>query len=191
MRPDRLPIQIFLRSCLLLICLALAGCGAPPAPQPESVDRLARAILALDPQVAPEEARRAASISHSHAGELALTYDITDPPLVHNTKVNMGLKPRGLCWHWAEDMEKRLQAENFRTLDIHRAIANADNPMRIDHSTALISARGQPMQTGIVLDPWRRGGRLFWAPLKEDRQYDWRPRDAVLARKYRLAPVVD
>lgn len=177
--------------CPALLFLALVACSGPTTVPTSDTDNLARAILALGAGVDPVEAARAAQISYAHAHDLAIAYEITDPPLVHNTKVNMGLKPRGLCWHWAEDMEKRLLAENFSTLDIHRAIANADNPLRIDHSTALITARGQPMQSGLVLDPWRNGGQLFWASVKDDRRYDWHPQQQVLAAKYRLTPVRD
>jgi hypothetical protein len=70
-------------------------------------------------------------------------------------------------------MEARLNAEGFETLVVHRAIANADNPFRIDHSTAVLSAAGDPMEAGMVLDPWRKGGRLTWAPVAEDTDYDW------------------
>ena len=177
--------------CSALLFLAIAACSTTTKTPPNDTEALAHAILALAPDVAPDEARRAAQISYTHAHDLAIAYEITDPPLVHNTKVNMGLKPRGLCWHWAEDMEKRLVAENFRTLDIHRAIANSDSPLRIDHSTALISARGQPMQSGLVLDPWRNGGRLFWSSVKNDQRYDWQPQQQVLAQKYRLTPATN
>lgn len=139
--------------------------------------------MALSPEVDPEEARRAAEIAHAYTRQLALEYEITDPPLIHNTKVNMGLRPRGLCWHWAEDMEKRLKAENFATLELHRAIANADNPFRIDHSTAIISAKGQTFDEGVVIDPWREGGVLFWSPVAEDEDYVWVERSVVLERK--------
>ncbi|WP_424984602.1 hypothetical protein [Microbulbifer sp. S227A] len=171
-----------------LVFLALTACTGATSGPADDPRGLTRAILALGPDVDPDEARRAAMIAYSHSRELAIAYEITDPPLVHNTKVNMGLKPRGLCWHWAEDMQTRLLSESFRTLDIHRAIANADNPLRIDHSTALISARDRPMQSGIVLDPWRNGGRLFWARVADDRRYDWQPQNAVLARKYGVTP---
>ncbi len=166
-----------------LCLLVLTGCATPPQVQEGDVQRLARAITDLGPQVQEGEAHRAARIAYQHSTELARLYQITDPPLVHNSKVNMGLKPRGLCWHWAEDMEKRLRVERFDTLEIHRAIANADNPLRLDHSTALIAARGAGMDQGIVLDPWRRGGRLYWSSVAQDTAYDWRPRHHVLMRR--------
>lgn len=160
----------------------LAACGSPQS-ETDDVAALAQALRQLSPEVDPAEARRAAEISYRHTAELAVAYEITDPPIVHNTKVNMGIKPRGLCRHWAEDMEKRLKAENFQTLDIHRAIANADNPFRLEHSTALISAKGDDMYDAIVIDPWRKGGVLTWIATREDTRYNWRPREVVLNEK--------
>ena len=177
--------------------MALGACSAPyepPVPPSQQVNtvaleeqaevaKLATALLALDEAIDPEEAERAANIAYAYTAELRRAYRITDPPLIHNTKVNMGLKPRGLCWHLAEDMERRLLAENFATLDMHRMISSPANPFRIDHSTAVISAKGHNVFDGIVLDPWRLGGTLTWASVREDTRYEWRPREEVLAEK--------
>ncbi|MGX0875553.1 hypothetical protein ACSSV4_000225 [Roseovarius sp. MBR-154] len=175
-------LAALLRGMLTGTILLLAACGAPPPAQPQEVSRLAAAIRSLGPDVDPEEADQAARIAYRHTHDLALEYQITDPPIVHNTKVNMGLKPRGLCWHWARDMEDRLAREEFQTLDLHRAVAGADNAFRLEHSTAIISARGDSYDEGIVLDPWRKGGRLTWVGVREDRMYDWEPRIEVVAR---------
>ena len=182
------PIRTIARLLSLLALLIVSACGTVPpgGPQPgtaREINELTSAILALGPGIDPEEAARAARISYDYTYQLALEYGITDPPLVHNTKVNMGLRPRGLCWHWAEDMETRLEAEDFQTLDLHRAIANADNPFRIDHSTAIISRMGDGMIEGIVIDPWRKGGVLFWSPLLKDTDYKWRPQQEVLQER--------
>lgn len=174
----------FLRITALLALLALAACGAPPPPAaPDEVSRLAAAIAALGPEVDRIEARRAAEVSYAHTHRLAQEYEITDPPLIHNTKVNLGMKPRGLCWHWARDMEDRLAQERFETLELHRAVANADNAFRLEHSTAIVSARGAGYEDGIVLDPWRKGGRLTWVPVRADADYNWEPRIDAVARK--------
>ncbi|KJS41573.1 hypothetical protein [Roseovarius sp. BRH_c41] len=169
---------------LTLALVVLAGCGAPPPP-PESqeVTRLAAAIRSLGPEVDAEEAERAARITYEHTHQLALEYEITDPPIVHNTKVNMGLKPAGLCWHWARDIEDRLKQEEFQTLDLHRAVANSENAFRLEHSTAIVSAKGDAFDQGIVLDPWRKGGQLTWTPVVDDRSYKWEKRNDVVARK--------
>ncbi|MEM9341726.1 MAG: hypothetical protein AAGA87_01645 [Pseudomonadota bacterium] len=180
----------WVRALVALLALGvLAACGAAPdtrAPATrDDVTALTLAILALSPEVDPEEAARAAQISYDYSRTLAIQYQITDPPLVHNAKVNSGRKPRGLCWHWAEDMEARLKAEDFQTLDIHRAIANWDN-WRIEHSTALISPAGHDMFNAIVVDPWRKGGVLTWVPTLEDARYEWTPQLEVLRKTGRL-----
>ena len=168
----------------LLAALWLSACAtAPPTVATPEIDALAREIRALGPQIDPAEADAAARIAFTHAAQLARDYGVTDPPLIHNTKVNAGLRPRGLCWHWAEDMETRLAQETFETLDLHRAIANFENPLRIEHSTVIVSAKGQGMYDGIVLDAWRKGGRLTWVATLQDRSYKWRPRHAVLVAK--------
>lgn len=170
-------------ACLLL----LAACGVPEASRApvtqDDIAALSRAIAGLGPDVDDQEARRAAEIAYAYTAQLAVEYEIEDPPLVHNAKVNAGVKPRGLCWHWAEDMERRLEAEGFRTLDVERAIANAFNPVLIDHSTAVIVARGDGFADGIVLDPWRYGGRLFWDQTVDDTRYGWMDQQEVFRRK--------
>jgi hypothetical protein len=175
------------RLLAMLTTLVLAACGQSPESRPtatfEEVGALEKAILALDPSIDPLEAARAAEIAFSYTRQLAIEYQITDPPLIHNLKVNMGLRPRGLCWHWAEDMEKRLLEENFQTLDVLRAIANADNPFLLDHSTALIAPKGNTIYDAIVLDPWRLGGTLFWSETVADTRYKWVPQKDVLEWK--------
>ncbi|MDX1742736.1 MAG: hypothetical protein R3186_03965 [Ruegeria sp.] len=167
----------------VLAFATLGACASPPPSTGDEVQQLANKILSLGPDIDPEEASRASRIAYSYTAQLVQEYEITDPPLIHNAKVNKGLRPRGLCWHWAEDIERRLKQENFQTLELHRAIANADNPFRIDHSTAIISRRGESLYDGVVLDPWRYGGVLFWSPLVEDTKYEWVPRDAVLQQR--------
>lgn len=144
------------------------------------VEELAAALRALSPTVDAEEAARAARIAHEYPLQLRREYGVTDGPIVHNAKVNNGLRPRGICVHWADDIENRLRQERFRTLQLHRMISPA-TAFRISHSAPIISARGQNMYDGIVLDGWRNGGDLFWSPVRADKDYNWKPRSEVLA----------
>ncbi len=180
------------RILVLLLCtavvMAIGGCGrtvpdAPPSADRAEVAALEQGLLALGPGVDPDEAARAARIAVEYSLQLARDYHVTDPPLIHNMKVNAGLRPRGLCYQWADDIEARLRQENFRTFVLHRAIANAHNPFLIDHSTTIISRRGETMFQGMILDPWRNGGRLFWSPTLADKRYNWVPRAEVFERK--------
>jgi hypothetical protein len=194
----------------LLALLALTACATPPqdasraAAPPDAIpavsqrtapgvsqdtaaaDRrtiaeLTQAIRALGDGVDPAEAARAAHVAVTHSRQLARDYGVTDPPLVHNAKVHLGLRPRGLCFEWADDLEARLAQENFRTLTLHRAISPG-RPFRIEHSTVIIARTGDSLFDGQILDPWRDGGTLYWGPTRADR-FDWRPRAEVLATR--------
>lgn len=192
--------RLFLVPAIAALTLA-AACGPAPVTEVTSADQrevmatsgvaeqtkiaeLTKAIAALGPDVDPAEAARVARIAVEYPlFTLAPRYGIVDPPLIHNMKVNMGIKPRGLCKDWADDMEARLKQENLQTLGLHRAIANADN-LRIEHSTVIVSARGDPMKSGIVLDPWREGGGvLVWNKVLDDPKYDWWARQDVFDYK--------
>jgi hypothetical protein len=76
-------------------------------------------------------------------------------------------------------MEARLAQEDFRTLELHRAIANADSAFILSHSTVIMSARGDDMDEGIILDPWRYAGTLYWSSVPEDTDYAWVARHKV------------
>ena len=182
---QRLPI------CLpVLLLLWLSGCAstAPvdePAPEPtaERVQTLEVAILDLSADIDRDEARRAAVIAIEYPLQLAQEYEIENSPLMHNFLVNVGAKPRGLCTHWTWDLYARLQQERFKTIDLHWGIANYQSAFRLEHSTVIISAEGEDLQQGLVLDPWRLGGPLFFARTTEDPDYQWYPHAEIHALK--------
>ena len=178
-------------SVLLLLALqACAGGGARIGdPQVEQARgaQLGSAILSLGDDVDPEEAQRAARVAIDYSRQQARDYEITASPLMHNVMVNLGIRERGLCVHWTRDLMVRLQQERFRSLELHWGVANYESTFRIEHSTVIISARGDSLQQGLVLDGWRNSGDLFWARTHEDGAYAWRPHGEVQALKERRA----
>ncbi len=182
----RLTAFIFLSFTLLV-----AACATPrpedlPRPSDAQIAALADEIHRLGPGIDAGEAARAAAIAYEYPLRLAVEYQVEDPPNIHNMKVNQGLKPRGLCYQWADDLQARLAQEGFQTLQLQRAIANSQSAIRIEHSTVVVTAPGDSMYAGIVLDPWRNGGQLYWGAVTEDDAYPWLPRQEVFARKRAL-----
>ena len=131
----------------------------------------------------PGEARRAARTALEYSRQLAREYDVTDSAIVHNLKVNLGLKQRGLCIDWTSDLMARMRQQNFASLDLHWAIANYESAFRLEHSTVVISARGDPLERGLILDPWRHSGDLYWARATQDPGYVWKPQAEIHALK--------
>ncbi|QFS83930.1 hypothetical protein FIU97_14365 [Roseivivax sp. THAF40] len=162
------------RFLVALLFLALAACSAPPPDGQGGPEALARALVALGPEVDPEEARRAAEIAYAYPLQLKEEWQVTDPPLVHNFKVLEGIREKGLCNDWARAMLERLREEQFETLSLHWSTSPPEG-FRVIHHSAVISARGGTLYDGIVLDPWRWGGVLYWSADEDDPRYEWGP----------------
>jgi len=155
----------------------LAACASPPSAVPGGaadarVIELAAAIADLGPSVESDEARRAAYSVVVRSDQLAADYRLVRPPLLHNVLVNLGLRERGLCCHFAEDLIAVLLALDLASLDVHWVVARHGNRLR-EHSSVVLAPSGAEVQSGLVLDAWRRGGELIWAQLGQDR-YPWK-----------------
>ena len=155
----------------------MSGCAGPPLEPPASglasaVGGLSQAFLALGPEVDSDEARRAAGLIVRRASELEAEYGRVASPRLHNLLVNAGLRRRGLCCHFAEDLIEAFRSSNFRTLEVHWAVARHGDPLR-EHSGVIVAPAGGEWREGVVIDAWRRGGQVFWTGATEDR-YPWR-----------------
>jgi hypothetical protein len=85
----------------------------------------------------------------------------------------MGFRDRGLCFHWTEDLMKRLLALDLKTYQLHWGVAHKGSELR-EHNSVIVTARDQPFEEGLVLDPWRNAGDLYWRAVRQD-SYPWVP----------------
>jgi len=138
----------------------------------QKVKWLQEDLAALNQQTDQLEARQVAETAIYYSYQLADEYQLVRPAVLHNLLIRVGLKDRGLCYHWTEDLLKRLQALDLRTYQLHWGVAYRGSDLR-EHNSVVITARGQAFEKGIVLDPWRNSGDLFWALINTDR-YPWR-----------------
>ncbi len=184
--------MLFRISGLILSTFLLTGCGTvhfnnvkmndagtPVATklsteQKKSMSQLSQAIKNLGPNISPQEATIVAHDSIVYSMILANKYELTYPPLWHNVLVNSKKRPRGLCYHWQRDLMAHMKKKNLQTLDIIEGVAYEKDYWR-EHNTMVVTAKGQPFGTGIVLDPWRESGILAWSKVKDDK-YPWKLR---------------
>jgi len=154
--------------------LGLGGCAHHqnlPPPEPAAIQSLSGHLVKLSPTIKPDEARQLSVCAHEYSLELARRYRAVRPAWWHNVLVNAGLKKRGLCYEWAEDLTFRLRELQLTSIELHWAVAR-ERTMR-EHNGVAVGANGQPFSEGIVLDAWRYSGRLHWAQIERDR-YPWR-----------------
>jgi hypothetical protein len=135
-----------------------------------SIKKLQDALVALAPDVDPGEAELLSVTAHTASRSLAREYGLVWSPIFQNFLIHMGKRQRGYCGHYARDIGERLKELKLKTLVLHWGAAFAGTE---DESNCLVvTAPNQPFQDGIVIDGWRRGGRLFWCALKKDSDYD-------------------
>jgi hypothetical protein len=137
----------------------------------QKLESLQEDLAALNQQANILEAGLVAETAITYSGQLAEEYQLVRPAVLHNVLIRVGLKDRGLCYHWTEDLLKQLQSLDLRTYQFHWGVAHRGSELR-EHNSVVITARGQAFANGMVLDPWRNSGDLYWALIKSDR-YPW------------------
>lgn len=135
-----------------------------------SIKALSKALAALGPDVDPREAELVSETAHTTARKLAREYRVVLNPEFTVFLVNIGLRKRGWCGHWAQDIGERLKELKPRTLVLHWGVAYENTSS--ENNCIVVTARNQPFENGIILDGWRRAGRLFWCPVKKDDEYE-------------------
>ncbi len=126
----------------------------------------------LAPGASSEEVVYLAHEIAQQTESLAREFEMGTEPLYHNFLVNIGLKQKGLCYHWADALYSYFQMQHFPSFSFHLAGANIGEYWR-EHNAFVVVGRGARVEDGVVIDPWRVGGRLFFVKLKEDKAYQW------------------
>lgn len=140
----------------------------------KKMDELTTALIALDPAIIdPQEAQDVAHDAYVYPMYLANDWNLTWPPLIHNTLRNAKERKAGLCVDWARAMRARMRSKHLKTFDLYWGVAYKGNPWR-EHSTLIVTAKGKPFATGILLDPWRNSGELYWSHIQDDLNYPWK-----------------
>jgi len=135
-------------------------------------------LAVLNDHVNLEEAGKLAEMSISYSLYLADEYRLVRPAIFHNILVRIGIKDRGLCYHWTEDLMEQLALLELKSFHLRWGVAYHDSEFR-EHNSVIVTSKGQDFSEGIVLDPWRNSGELHWSPVKDDRYpwKEWRPNE--------------
>ena len=162
---------------LVFFSLLFLGCSVQQPSltiEKESVANLEKLLLTLNLNIDTQEAKDLAEMSVAYSYELSTQYKAVDNPWLQNLLVNIGLKKRGLCHEWAEDLLKFLLAKHYKTLDLHTVGANIG--YMNEHNALSVSAKGSGIEQSILLDAWRNSGILYFNVINKDLKYKWRER---------------
>ena len=74
------------------------------------IKQLQQELVGLSATVDKTETRILAETAVRESAMLAEEYQLVRPAVSHNLLVVLGIKDRGLCYHWTQDLMARLQA---------------------------------------------------------------------------------
>jgi hypothetical protein len=140
-----------------------------PKNDPANAEALANKLASLSPRVDRNEAKRLADCAYATVTRLRREYRMFGTPIFNNFLVYHGLRKRGYCYHWMEDLLLALDALKLKTLDLHWGETYAGNWR--ENNCLVVTAKGQPFDHGIMLESWRHLGHLRWHPVLSDEDH--------------------
>ena len=135
------------------------------------VQKLAKDILSLSNKINKKEALKASYDAIEYSKHLSNKFKVVSPALFHNTLVNLNLKEKGFCYHYANELQQYLNSKEFKTFKFIRIVSNRGE--YFEHSSILLTRDDISFENSLVLDAWRDSGELFWSKIKNDTKYKW------------------
>ena len=169
----RLPPR-YIGVCLYFLMLfSLLGCRVTPSlPSHQHQEALTHLLASLDESIPPQEAYALSRDIFLYTARLTERFALVRPPWFHNTLVNLGLRQKGLCYHWSDALYLHLHEGEYPHFDFLLSGANIGSYW-FEHNSVVVVAKGHSFEEGVVLDPWRNSGELFFSKVTEDKAYHW------------------
>ncbi len=164
----------------LLLSILFIGCTTSSIQVERKLnnDELAILLSSLSDKVNKKEAQVLSYEMYKQANFLKESYNLVSPPLFHNFLVNIGVKEKGYCWHFAIDLLKYARSLKLKSFDYYFAGANLGDYWK-EHNTLVVTCKACSFEDGIILDPWRNSGELFYSKVKDDDKYVWSQRGEI------------
>src|SRR5438132_3909352 len=150
----------------------LPGSFEVPRSDLTNAEALANQLTALSPRVDRQEATLLADCAYATLSQLRREYRMFGTPIFNNFLIYHGLRKRGYCYQWTADLLVALDALKLKTLELHWGESYAGTWR--ENNCLVITAKGQPFDSGMIVDAWRHFGHLRWnlVPSDEDRYFE-------------------
>ena len=128
--------------------------------------KLAGELTSLSPRVNRDEAKLLADCAFATVTKLRREYRMFGTPIFNNFLIYHGLRKRGYCYQWSEDLLIAIDALRLKSLELHWGEYDP-NTWR-ENNCIVVTAKGQPFNRGIMLECWRHLGHLYFGPVASD-----------------------
>jgi hypothetical protein len=129
-------------------------------------EKLAHELASLSPRVNREEAKLLAECAYATVNELRREYRMFGTPIFNNFLIYHGIRKRGYCYQWSEDLLVTLDKLKLTSLELHWG--EYDPGTWRENNCIVVTANGQPFKRGIMLECWRHLGHLYFGPVVSD-----------------------
>lgn len=164
---------------LILISVLFVGCTNNLSTSQLPITKIKKLEILLNTlHVNTKETKDLAKKVIIHSRVLAKEYNLVKPPLFQNFLVNVGLRKKGLCWQFAYDMLSFVKKQNYKSFDYYIGGANVGDYWS-EHNVLVVTCKGCKFSDGVLLDPWRNSGNLYFSKLKNDKNYKWKQRGVL------------
>ena len=137
-----------------------------PAKESAKAEELANHLAKLSRRVDPNEAKLLSECAYATVARLRQEYRMFGTPIFNNFLVYHGLRKRGYCFQWSEDLLLALDTLKLRTLELHWGDTYRDTWH--ENNCLVVTAKGQPFERGMILECWRHFGHLRWNLVPSD-----------------------
>src|SRR5437763_13905776 len=131
-----------------------------PAKDSAKAEELANQLASLSQRVDPNEAKLLADYAYAAVARLRQEYRMFGTPIFNNFLVYHGLKKRGYCYQWTEDLLLALDTLKLGTLELHWGEAYAGTYR--ENNCLVATAKGQPFGRGMLRECGGAFGHLRW-----------------------------
>ena len=165
------------RVFLIIVLVFFNGCAiryknVSSSYQDKDVQKLYKEISSLSNTISKDEALDIALFSTSYTKKLANSYHLVGGPYFQNFLINIGLKKRGYCYNYADDLAAALSHRGYQTVSIYRAAHKIHTIF--EHNCVVITPKERD-DIGVILDGWRDAGKLYFDYMSRDRKnYNWK-----------------
>ena len=128
--------------------------------------KLAGDLALLSLRVNREEAKLLADCAFATVSKLRREYRMFGTPIFNNFLIYHGLRKRGYCYQWSEDLLIALDALRLKSLELHWG--EYDPGTWRENNCIVVTAKGQPFERGIMLECWRHLGHLYFGLVASD-----------------------
>jgi hypothetical protein len=129
-------------------------------------EKLTDELASLSPRVNRDEAKLLADCAFATVTKLRREYRMFGTPIFNNFLIYHGLRKRGYCYQWSEDLLVALDKLNLKSLEMRWGEYDP-NTWR-ENNCIVVTANGQPFKQGIMLECWRHLGHLYFGLVASD-----------------------